>query len=136
MITSDQELLSTSNADYMNADQLAYFRKKLLEEKAAIQERMRATTDHLQQDHEVISDPSDRASQEEAFALELRTRDRERKLIPKIDQAIRMIDDGTYGYCADTGEEIGLARLLIRPTATLSLEAQERREKMKTRFAD
>ena len=77
-----------------------------------------------------------RATQEEEYALELRTRDRERKLLGKIQATIRLIDEGEYGYCQDTGEPIGLKRLLARPTATLSVEAQERRERMKKQFAD
>ena len=81
-------------------------------------------------------DPADRATQEEEYALELRTRDRERKLLNKIQASLRQIDEGEYGYCVDTGEPIGLKRLLARPTATLSVEAQERRERMKKQFAD
>ena len=86
--------------------------------------------------HETAPDPADRATQEEEYALELRTRDRERKLLGKIQATIRLIDEGEYGYCQDTGEPIGLKRLLARPTATLSVEAQERRERMKKQFAD
>ena len=88
------------------------------------------------QEQEATPDPADRATLEEEYALELRTRDRERKLLQKIDQAVARIDHGEYGYCEDTGEPIGLQRLMARPTATLSLEAQERRERMKKQYAD
>ena len=81
-------------------------------------------------------DPADRATLEEEYALELRTRDRERKLLMKIDSTLRKLDDGNYGYCEDTGEPIGLPRLVARPTASMSLEAQERRERMKKQYAD
>ena len=88
------------------------------------------------QDNEHAPDPADRASQEEEYALELRTRDRERKLLAKIQESLRDIEEGDYGYCRDTGEPIGLKRLLARPTATLSVEAQERRERIKKQYAD
>ena len=86
------------------------------------------TTEHLREDTSIVPDPADRATIEEEHALELRTRDRERKLLKKIDQALARIDDGSYGYCEETGEPIGIQRLLARPTATLTIEAQERRE--------
>ena len=95
-----------------------------------------ATTDRMQHDTASAADPADRASQEEEYALELRARDRERKLLAKIQAALREIDEGEYGFCHDTGEPIGLKRLLARPTATLSVEAQERRERLKKQFAD
>ena len=94
-----------------------------------------ATTNHLQE-QEATPDPADRATLEEEYALELRTRDRERKLLQKIQSTLKKIEDGSYGYCEDTGEPIGVKRLLARPTATLTVEAQERRERMKKQFAD
>lgn len=121
--------------DYMNADHLEFFRELLVKQQDDLINRASETTDYLQE-HEAASDPADRASQEEEYALELRTRDRERKLLAKIQASIRDIDEGEYGYCRDTGEPIGLKRLLARPTATLSVEAQERRERMKKQFAD
>lgn len=119
----------------MNEDQLAFFRELLVNLQNELIENASITTGHLQE-HESAPDPADRATQEEEYALELRTRDRERKLLVKVQAAIRKIDEGDYGYCLDTGEPIGLKRLLARPTATLSVEAQERREHLKKQFAD
>ena len=121
--------------DYMNADQLEFFRELLIKLQDDLIERASVTTNNMQ-DHELAPDPADRASQEEEYALELRTRDRERKLLEKIQESLRDIEDGDYGFCKDTGEPIGLKRLLARPTATLSVEAQERRERLKKQFAD
>lgn len=121
--------------DYMNEDQLAFFREKLLALQEELIEKASVTTSHMQE-HELAPDPADRASQEEEYALELRTRDRERKLLAKIQESLREIEEGDYGFCHDTGEPIGLRRLLARPTATLSVEAQERRERMKKQYAD
>lgn len=121
--------------DYMNEDQLEFFREKLLALQEELIERASVTTSHMQE-HELAPDPADRASQEEEYALELRTRDRERKLLAKIQESLREIEEGDYGFCHDTGEPIGLRRLLARPTATLSVEAQERRERMKKQYAD
>ena len=121
--------------EYMNADQLAFFRELLVKLQDELIQKAADTTGHLQS-HEAAPDPADRATQEEEYALELRTRDRERKLLSKIQASLRQIDEGAYGYCVDTGEPIGLKRLLARPTATLSVEAQERRERMKKQFAD
>jgi len=121
--------------DYMNADHLAFFRERLLQMKAELLANANQTSQHLQE-QEATPDPADRATLEEEYALELRTRDRERKLLMKIDSTLRKLDDGSYGYCSDTGEPIGLQRLLARPTASLSLEAQERRERLKKQFAD
>lgn len=121
--------------DYMNADHLEFFRELLVKLQDELIDNASATTDNLQK-HESAPDPADRATQEEEYALELRTRDRERKLLSKVQSSIRAIDEGDYGYCRDTGEPIGLKRLLARPTATLSVEAQERREQMKKQFAD
>jgi DnaK suppressor protein len=132
---TDAEILAMSDDEYMNSVQLAYFRNKL-----SIQARdldsAGATTEHLREDTVVVPDPADRATIEEEHALELRTRDRERKLLKKIEQSIVLIDAGEYGYCDETGEPIGVGRLLARPTATLSLEAQQRRELKQKMFGD
>lgn len=114
---------------FMNERQLEYFRQKLLNWKEDILRESRETLSHLQSETENHPDIADRASSETDRALELRTRDRQRKLIAKIDEAIRRIEDGSYGYCEETGEPIGVARLDARPIATLSLEAQERHER-------
>jgi DnaK suppressor protein len=114
---------------FMNGRQLEYFRLKLLNWKEEILRESRETLSHLQLETENHPDLADRASSETDRSLELRTRDRQRKLISKIEAALRRIEDGTYGYCEDTGEPIGLARLDARPIATLSLEAQERHER-------
>lgn len=134
---TEQDILNWNGSedDYMNADQLAFFRELLVKLQDELIANANATTGHLQE-HESAPDPVDRATQEEEYALELRTRDRERKLLGKIQASIRSIDEGEYGFCRDTGEPIGLKRLLARPTATLSVEAQERREQMKKQFAD
>ncbi len=121
--------------DYMNADHLEFFRERLLQMQQDLVNNANATTNHLQE-QENTPDPADRATLEEEYALELRTRDRERKLLQKIQSTLKKIDDGSYGYCEDTGEPIGLKRLLARPTASLSVEAQERRERMKKQYAD
>ncbi len=114
---------------FMNPKQKAYFRKKLEDWKMDIFDGAKTTIGNLRADSSNHPDLVDRASAESDKALELRTRDRQRKLISKIDAAIRRIDEGTYGYCDDTGEPIGIGRLEARPTATLSLEAQERHER-------
>lgn len=114
---------------FMNERQLEYFRRKLLSWKEDILKESRETLNHLQSETENHPDLADRATSETDRALELRTRDRQRKLISKIDAALRRIDEGEYGYCEDTGEPIGLARLEARPIATLSVEAQERHER-------
>jgi DnaK suppressor protein len=114
---------------FMNERQLEYFKLKLLGWKEDILRESRETLSHLQTDTENHPDLADRASSETDRALELRTRDRQRKLIAKIDEALRRIEDGVYGYCEETGEPIGLQRLQARPIATLSLEAQERHER-------
>lgn len=124
-----------SEDDYMNAEHLAFFRARLVSLQNELIEKATITTNNMQE-HESAPDPADRASQEEEYALELRTRDRERKLLAKIQESLREIDEGDYGYCHDTGEPIGLRRLLARPTATLSVEAQERRERLKKQYAD
>ncbi|MBP6999139.1 MAG: RNA polymerase-binding protein DksA [Tepidiphilus sp.] len=116
--------------DYMSPRQLKFFKKLLLEEKRKLLEKAAETTQYLQQENEVTPDWTDRATIEEEQALELRVRDRERKLMKKIDEALERIEKGTYGWCEETGEPIGLKRLLARPTATLCLEAQERHERL------
>ena len=122
--------------EYMNDKQLAVFRFKLVQLKRDILASAGETTEHLREDTVVVPDPADRATIEEEHALELRTRDRERKLLKKIEQSIARIDAGDYGYCDETGEPIGVGRLLARPTATLSLEAQQRRELKQKMFGD
>ncbi|THF59383.1 RNA polymerase-binding protein DksA [Pseudothauera rhizosphaerae] len=129
-LPTEQELLAASPDDYMSPEQLAFFRHRLEEEMRQLLDNAQETTSHLQE-NEATPDPSDRASVEEEHTLELRVRDRERKLLKKIEEAIARIDTGDYGWCEETGEPIGIGRLLARPTATLSLEAQERREKLK-----
>ena len=114
---------------FMNRRQVEYFRRKLLAWKGDILKETRETLSNLQTETENHPDLGDRATSETDRALELRTRDRQRKLITKIEAALRRIEDGSYGYCEDTGEPIGLARLDARPIATLSLEAQERHER-------
>ena len=133
---SEDELLAMPESEYMNDKQLDYFRRLLTEQKDALLSNAGETTEHLREDTSIVPDPADRATIEEEHALELRTRDRERKLLKKITQAIALIDTGEYGYCDETGEPIGLQRLLARPTATLSLEAQQRRELKQKMFGD
>jgi DnaK suppressor protein len=132
---TDQDILSAPEKDYMNEAQLAFFRQRLLELRAQLLNNADDTGQHLRE-NEVTTDPSDRATLEEEYTLELRTRDRERKLLKKVEKSIRQIDEGGYGYCDETGEPIGVARLLARPTATLSLEAQERRERVQKLYGD
>tara|TARA_B100000900_G_scaffold256948_1_gene218968 strand:- start:613 stop:1044 length:432 start_codon:yes stop_codon:yes gene_type:complete len=122
--------------DYMSQGQTEHFKNILFSWKKLLMSEAEKTMDHMKQDSSKLSDPNDAATQEEEFRLELRTRDRERKLISKIDQALHRIDDGSYGYCEDTGEPIGIKRLEARPIATLSIEAQERHEKMEKTQVD
>lgn len=129
-LPSQAEIEAAPESDYMSPRQLAFFRARLCAERDALVASAKDTTDTLQKD-EAIADPSDRATQEEGHTLELRVRDRERKQLHRIDEAIARIDDGSYGYCADTGEPIGIARLLARPTANFTLVAQERHEMRK-----
>ena len=133
---SDAELQAMPDSEYMNEVQMAAFRLKLVVLKRDILSNAGETTEHLREDTSVVPDPTDRATIEEEHALELRTRDRERKLLKKIEQSISRIDAGDYGYCDETGEAIGIGRLLARPTATLSLEAQQRRELKQKMFGD
>jgi len=121
---------------FMNELQLEYFRQKLLGWKAEILEATKETIQHLQDDSEKHPDITDRATSETDRSLELRTRDRQRKLISKIDEAVVRIDQGEYGYCEESGEPIGVARLNARPIATLTLEAQERHEQRERVFKD
>jgi DnaK suppressor protein len=122
--------------EYMNKDQLEHFRQLLLAWKRELMEEVDRTMLHMKDDAANFPDPNDRATQESEFGLELRTRDRERKLLKKIDSALSRIDDGSYGYCEETGDEIGLRRLEARPVATLCVEAQERRELAERQFRD
>ena len=132
----DAEVLAMPDSEYMNDTQMAFFRRKLVLLKQDMHNNAGETTEHLREDTVVVPDPADRATIEEEHALELRTRDRERKLLKKIEQSIGRIDAGDYGYCDETGEPIGVGRLLARPTATLSLEAQQRRELKQKMFGD
>ncbi|MYN14009.1 RNA polymerase-binding protein DksA [Pusillimonas sp. TS35] len=134
-LLTEEELLAMPEADYMNADQLAFFRNRLKELEQEILNNADATTENLRET-QFVPDPADRATIEEEHALELRTRDRERKLLKKVQQSISRIDTGEYGWCEETGEPIGIPRLLARPTATLSLEAQERREMRQKLYGD
>ena len=133
---TEPELLAMPESEYMGEKQLEFFRAKLQALKDDLLSNAGETTEHLREDTSIVPDPADRATIEEEHALELRTRDRERKLLKKISQSIGRIDAGDYGYCDETGEPIGLGRLLARPTATLSLEAQQRREMKQKMFGD
>ena len=132
---TEEELLAAPEKDYMNEAQLAFFKKRLVELRDQLLQNADDTGEHLRE-NEITTDPSDRATLEEEYTLELRTRDRERKLLKKVEKSLRMIDDGSYGWCEETGEPIGVPRLLARPTATLSLEAQERRERVQRLYGD
>ena len=133
---SDSELFAMPEAEYMNDKQLEFFRVRLQTLKDDLLNNAGETTEHLREDTSIVPDPADRATIEEEHALELRTRDRERKLLKKISQSLGRIDAGDYGFCDETGEPIGLGRLIARPTATLSLEAQQRRELKQKMFGD
>jgi DnaK suppressor protein len=121
---------------YMSKEQLEHFRNILNNWKRDLMVEVDRTVSHMKDEAANFPDPNDRATQEEEFILELRTRDRERKLIRKIDDALKRIEDGSYGYCLETGEEIGVKRLEARPVATLSIEAQERRERRERQYGD
>ena len=121
---------------YMSKRQLNHFKKILNSWKEQLEKEAEKTVNHMQKDSNSLADPNDRATQESEFGLELRTRDRERKLIRKIQSSLIKIDDGTFGYCEETGEEIGLQRLEARPVASLTLEAQERREITEKQYTD
>ncbi len=129
------ELLKMPESDYMNPAQLEFFRERLLTMERDIRTNADETTEHLRETV-IVPDPADRATIEEEHALELRTRDRERKLLKKIKQSIDRIESGDYGWCEETGDPIGIPRLLARPTATLSLEAQQRRELRQKLYGD
>ena len=134
-IPTEAELLKMPESDYMNEAQLGFFRARLQQMERDILHNAGETTEHLRETV-IVPDPADRATIEEEHALELRTRDRERKLLKKVQQALGRIDSGEYGYCEETGEPIGIPRLLARPTATLSLEAQQRRELRQKLYGD
>ena len=124
---TEADIVKMPEKDYMNAAQREFFKAKLLALKADLLLHANETTEHLRE-NVLVPDPADRATIEEEHALELRTRDRERKLLKKVEQSLLSIESGDYGWCEETGEPIGVPRLLARPTANLSLEAQERRE--------
>ena len=126
----------TRGESYMNEQQLAHFRHLLNAWKTELMEEVDRTMLHMKDDAANFPDPSDRATQESEFGLELRTRDRERKLLKKIASALQRVEGQTYGYCEETGEEIGLRRLEARPVATLCVEAQERRERAEKQYRD
>ena len=132
----EAEYRPTENEPFMNSRQREYFRRKLENWRDDILRESRETLENLQEESQNHPDMADRASSESDRALELRTRDRQRKLISKIDAALKRIDDGTYGYCEETGDPIGIARLDARPIATLSLEAQEMHERREKVYRD
>lgn len=134
-LLTEAQLLKMPEKDYMNAAQLEFFKKRLQDMEQEILQNAHETTEHLQETV-IVPDPADRATIEEEHALELRTRDRERKLLKKVQQVLARLQSGEYGYCEETGEPIGLQRLLARPTATLSLEAQQRRELKQKMYGD
>ena len=144
-IKSSDDLLTSFGIDrykpksrekYMSKKQLNHFKNILLIWKFQLEQEAGKTVNHMQNESINYADPNDRASQESDFGLELRTRDRERKLLKKIQQSLHRIENGSYGYCEETGEEIGLSRLEARPVATLCLEAQERREITEKQYSD
>jgi DnaK suppressor protein len=132
---TEADLIKMSDKEYMNEAQLAFFRDLLARMRDDILRKADETVEHMRE-VDNVSDPADRATVEEEHTLELRARDRERKLLKKIEQAIDRIDAGEYGYCDETGEPIGIPRLLARPTATLTIEAQERRERLQKLYGD
>lgn len=134
-VLTAEEILKIPEDDYMNAQQLEFFRRRLTDLEKELRANADQTTVNLRETT-VVPDPADRATIEEEHALELRTRDRERKLLKKVQAAIKRIDDGDYGFCEETGDPIGVARLMARPTATLSLEAQQRRELKQKMYGD
>ena len=134
-LLTEQEILAMGEDDYMNDAQLAFFKHRLTQMENELQKNADKTTETLRETT-VVPDPADRATIEEEHALELRTRDRERKLLKKVKAALKRIEDGDYGWWEETGEPIGVARLIARPTATLSLEAQQRREIKQKMFGD
>jgi DnaK suppressor protein len=131
-----QPYLAKKGEQYMSKEQAEHFRHILETWKRDLMEEVDRTVTHMKDEAANPPDPNDRATLESEFSLELRTRDRERKLIRKIDEALKRIEDGSYGYCLETGEEIGIKRLEARPVATLSIEAQERRERREKQYGD
>jgi DnaK suppressor protein len=131
-----QPYIAKRGEAYMSKEQLEHFRQILQSWKRDLMEEVDRTVSHMKDEAANFPDPNDRATQEEEFSLELRTRDRERKLIRKIDEALKRVEDGSYGYCLETGEEIGIKRLEARPVATLTIEAQERRERRERQYGD
>jgi len=134
-LPTEEHLLKMADAEYMNQDQLAFFKYRLQQMERELLANAGETTEHLRETV-IVPDPADRATIEEEHALELRTRDRERKLLKKVQSSLAAIESGDYGFCEETGEPIGIPRLLARPTATLSLEAQQRREMKQKLFGD
>ena len=134
-LPSEGELLKMADSNFMNEQQLAFFKHRLQEMERELLQNADETTEHLRETV-IVPDPADRATIEEEHALELRTRDRERKLLKKVQQALTRIDSGDYGYCVDTGEEIGLDRLEARPQAERTIDAQERWEHMQKQMGD
>jgi DnaK suppressor protein len=134
-VLTEAELLKMPESAYMNEAQLGFFKARLQQMERDLLHNAGETTEHLRETV-IVPDPADRATIEEEHALELRTRDRERKLLKKIQQSLARIESGDYGYCEETGEPIGVPRLLARPTATLSLEAQQRREIRQKLYGD
>ena len=134
-LPTEEELLRMSEDQYMNNDQLAYFKYRLQQMERELMNNAGETTEHLRETV-IVPDPADRATIEEEHALELRTRDRERKLLKKVQSSLATIESGDYGFCEETGDAIGIPRLLARPTATLSLEAQQRHEMKQKLFGD
>jgi DnaK suppressor protein len=131
-----QPYVVRKDEEYMSKEQLDHFRRILSSWKHDLMQEVDRTMLHMKDEAANFPDPNDRATQESEFSLELRTRDRERKLIRKIEEALKRIEDGSYGYCLETGEPIGVKRLEARPVATLSVEAQERRERREKQFGD
>jgi len=134
-LLTEEQLLNMADNDYMNDAQLAFFKYRLQQMERELLSNADETTEHLRETV-IVPDPADRATIEEEHALELRTRDRERKLLKKVQSALQRIESGEYGFCEETGDPIGIPRLLARPTATLSLEAQQRREMKQRLFGD
>ncbi|MBC7857488.1 MAG: RNA polymerase-binding protein DksA [Burkholderiaceae bacterium] len=134
-LPSEEQVRQMPDKDYMNPAQLAFFKARLKQLEKDLLKNAGETTEHLRETV-LVPDPADRATIEEEHALELRTRDRERKLLKKVQQSIASIDSGEYGWCEETGEPIGIPRLIARPTATLSLEAQQRRELKQKLYGD
>ncbi len=134
-LLTEAEILAMPEDDYMNPAQLAFFRDRLARMRDELLENAASTGANLRE-NELVADPADRATVEEEHALELRVRDRERKLIKKIEEALGRIDEGEYGWCEETGDPIGIGRLLARPTATLSIDAKERRERTQKLYGE